>query len=628
MLVVDFTFERRDFLVDSLKRDWFFTGKNFTVSLAFEKSETIFFTNAEESSFSLTKGRGEERIPGFFQTDFINRVLADSNSGNSLIRLDDAKGGVYISRDVFGRRPVYYVFFPGKILISSPSLRSLYLMCLKLKIDPGLNREVICGYIGYVDNQRTYSDGTHFENIKTVLPGHIATFTKDSFKTESYFKEAGSYPKSFKLFSEYGEEFRHIFEKSVRLATADARHIGGQLSGGLDSSSALSMARNIYPNLGISAFFHDVTDYVEERELEFHDKRYSALVASELNLDYHIVNRESDFFDGARWFIGKAFRPPMMRGSLSSGRSLVQRVKNVGCDILLTGFDGDSVVGYGREYLLRLFEDKDWGKLRAMLPLLAEGLYPWERESYLKILFPEFFFNRLKGAIKTHRISDFFFVLYNAYRHFDVNPGLLLKKVAVTGFQKAKISRRGGTRDIIRRSGTYYDGDNNSGRNYISFYERLLDNINVRMFEEYYALCEGYDIEVKYPFYHTELYELCRSVPSEWNYSNGLGRGIMREGMKGILPEAARLRAIKPIPRNNRVTQFALQLFEQGRDFLYSNNSIWDFVDRQNFEYNLMLLKSGKAGDNDSIINYLSTTLARTIYTAIWLETIKGIDSN
>ena len=52
-------------------------------------------------------------------------------------------------------------------------------------------------------------------------------------------------------------------------------------------------------------------------------------------------------------------------------------------------------------------------------------------------------------------------------------------------------------------------------------------------------------IEPRHPFLDKRLVELCLAVPGHLKYGGGLGRGVMREAMKKILPEAVRLRQSK-----------------------------------------------------------------------------------
>lgn len=591
--------------------------------LTFSKGETIFFTNSKGVSYILGSGNKPIRCNDITSAGFLKYTLEARNSDCSFIWFENLTGKVHIGRDIFGKKPLYYVFSQGEFLIFSSSIRSLFRICTKLKIDLGINNASILSYIGS-DSLRPYSDTTFFEKIKTVLPGNIVTFSKDSFSSSGYYTPNEFSGELIKSDFEYGEIFRQLFTSSVRLTIGEARHIGGQMSGGLDSTSVVSMARRLFPDSLISSFFLDTSALVPENEFKYHDRFYSKEAAFFLQTDHHVVKSEETYFSSARWLIQNVLRPPEMTGSVSVLKGLMESVNQVGCDVLTTGFDGDTVVGYGRSYLLELFEKEDWQTLKEVMPLLAENLFPHERKKYLERLPHRFFMNRLKDIIRSGNFGKLGPLFDNARKHFDVDFISLARSIGILGLERMRVLSKGVPRNIVRkefresRNDMYSIPETNS----IGYYNALLSNVNVRLLEEYYAAREELGFEMRYPFYNSELYDFCRTVPLSFNFYRGIGRGVLREGLKGILPEVVRMRSIKTVARANVRKEFCLQLYEQSKEFLLETGYIWELVDFDNFTYNLSLLSSSKL--QDQWVGNIVTRINRVIYSAIWLDYVKS----
>jgi asparagine synthase (glutamine-hydrolysing) len=58
-------------------------------------------------------------------------------------------------------------------------------------------------------------------------------------------------------------------------------------------------------------------------------------------------------------------------------------------------------------------------------------------------------------------------------------------------------------------------------------------------------LSASVQVDTRYPFWDRRLVEFCLALPSDQKLRNGWGRFVLREAMRGRLPESVRLRATK-----------------------------------------------------------------------------------
>ncbi len=165
---------------------------------------------------------------------------------------DRAKSEIYLARDRFGEKPLFYMVRPDYAAFAS-ELRPLAAL-------PGLSREIdleaLGGYLSlnYVPGTRTMMEG-----VRRLEPGHWMLITRDSAHDECYWSppaaEAASVAGSI---GEAEEEWRERFDDAVRLCLRSDVPVGIFLSGGIDSSLVAESAMR-QGNLS-TAYFIDFED--------------------------------------------------------------------------------------------------------------------------------------------------------------------------------------------------------------------------------------------------------------------------------------------------------------------------------------------------------------------------------
>ncbi len=149
---------------------------------------------------------------------------------------DRKRERLFVARDRLGIKPVYYHSDPHAFSFSSEIKALLELPWIAPDVDLGaLDQYVLLRYVP--------GSKTMFDSIYRLPPGHWMTVDRSGVRIEKYwdleFPEAGATPPKRTV-----EEFRSLLEESVRMRLVSEVPLGVFLSGGIDSSAILaSMAR-------------------------------------------------------------------------------------------------------------------------------------------------------------------------------------------------------------------------------------------------------------------------------------------------------------------------------------------------------------------------------------------------
>ncbi|MEM2121963.1 MAG: asparagine synthase (glutamine-hydrolyzing), partial [Candidatus Woesearchaeota archaeon] len=161
---------------------------------------------------------------------------------------DKDKNILFLSRDRFGVKPLYY-YFDDKHFIFSSEIKAILTCGVKRKA----NDEIIFDYLFY--NLIDHCEETFFKGIKRLMPGNNLIFYIDEnkIKIKEYYnlKERLKF-KKYKI--QNYEELKNLFFTSVKRRLISDVPVGSCLSGGIDSSSIVCTMRKLKKNAEIKTF--------------------------------------------------------------------------------------------------------------------------------------------------------------------------------------------------------------------------------------------------------------------------------------------------------------------------------------------------------------------------------------
>lgn len=157
---------------------------------------------------------------------------------------DDKEKKVFAARDRFGVKPLYYYKQGSKIAFSSEIKQFKHLPEWKSI----LHQEMANEYLekGYCDHRVE----TLYKNVFQLLSGHCLNSSSllDSFDSFCWYSLKSHIKEVNMTDNEAISHFKHLFEDSVSLRLHSDVSVGSCLSGGLDSSSIVSVIRAIQGN--------------------------------------------------------------------------------------------------------------------------------------------------------------------------------------------------------------------------------------------------------------------------------------------------------------------------------------------------------------------------------------------
>lgn len=448
------------------------------LKLNLEKAGHIFTTNSDT----------EVIIHAYEQYGF--NCLQKFNGMFAFCIYDKKKSMLFLARDRFGKKPLYYYHLRNKFYFAS-EIKAL-LAIDDIQTTP--NEEIIYAYLhnGYIPEDIA---PTFFQNIYKLMPSSYITLQTGKITIKPYYslninKIKTSINNDLVAFNKY----RELLFDSVRLRLISDVPVGSCLSGGMDSSSIVSIMKH----LGKSTI-HCFSAVYKEKDVD--ESKYINTVVKYFDVNDHLIKPDAHHL----WHDIKrlVYHQDEPFESLSSyAQWCVMKTASKYVKVVLDGQGGDETLAgympYLRNYLLGLF------KQRKILTLLKEIILNWTN------------------------LIEFLKSMYNVlFSHTDI-----------TGFFRKKTSLKKG-----------YYLNNFSGLHQRMQYDLTHTIQKVLKYEDRNSMAFG--IEARLPFLDYRLVEYVFSINENYKIRNGWTKYILRQSLKNILPEKIRLRKSKmgfPVP--------------------------------------------------------------------------------
>jgi asparagine synthase (glutamine-hydrolysing) len=154
----------------------------------------------------------------------------------AIVLWDGVNQTLFAARDRFGIKPLFYSVHEGVLYLAS-EVKAL----LAAGVPARWNAEALFDAVDFGGHQTR----TLFDGVFQIPPGHYLIATDKRIQISRYWDF--NYPEVTKPApersdAEYAEEFRRVFEESVRIRLRADVPVGCYLSGGIDSCSILGLA--------------------------------------------------------------------------------------------------------------------------------------------------------------------------------------------------------------------------------------------------------------------------------------------------------------------------------------------------------------------------------------------------
>jgi asparagine synthase (glutamine-hydrolysing) len=193
---------------------------------------------------------------------------------------------LYLGRDRFGVKPLYYWFNENTIVFASEIKAIMQHPAYQIDVDKGALNE-------YFSFQNLFSYRTLFKGVAMLPPANtirISTQTL-SIKHESWWDYDFSQPDESMDYEDAVAETKRLFEQAVERQMVADVPVGSYLSGGMDSGSITAIASGLIPRMTTFTCGFDMSE-VTGVEANYDERRDAELMANHFKTEHYeqIIN--------------------------------------------------------------------------------------------------------------------------------------------------------------------------------------------------------------------------------------------------------------------------------------------------------------------------------------------------
>jgi asparagine synthase (glutamine-hydrolysing) len=431
---------------------------------------------------------------------------------------DSRSRKLFCSRDRFGIKPFYYYFDGFRFIFSSEIKAILETGAVERKPD----RQSVFDYISY--GLKEHIGHTFIEGIKQLLPGHYLELdiNKKTIAARCYYQIPLSHQSIGLSDADYSLQFRDLLEDSISLRLASDVIAGTCLSGGLDSSSIVCLVDKLMQGTGLKSQGCKAHQTFSARfsEQGYDEGSYIQDVVNRTSVDAHYAYPTGS----SAWQILPKLiwhqEGPSSALYLCGQWEIYKLASQSGVKVLLDGQGGDELLaGYDIYYaalfahLLRTFQLSD---------LTGESLMRY----------------RLYGKSAA---ADVFKTAYHflpphvkqlSRRLMQLDGNLCLSKDFQTGLNDHLCQKRNSE-----------TGRDNSFDDYL--YDKFSYSILPGLLHDQDKSSMAHSVESRLPFLDYRIVEMVFSMPWQQKIYKGRRKNVLRNAMRGILPDSIEKRLDK-----------------------------------------------------------------------------------
>ena len=435
---------------------------------------------------------------------------------------DTQRRELFLSRDRFGVKPLHYLREGGRLVFASELKAFLQLRDFVPRENADeIQRQLTTGMES--------PDATLLEGVRLLRPGHNMLVSASGVRSWRWWCTLDHLVEVPRRFADQVEQFRHLFFDACRLRLRSDVPIATCLSGGLDSSSILctlaamgkagmSRLTSDYHRAFVATFEgtgHDERDYAAAAIAQAGaEARYRPMRAGDLTGD--LLRYAYDFE-----VIGQGLMVPVW--------ALYRELRRDGVVVSLDGLGADELLmGYGASLrsLLAVHGSMTRHPLRTVdLARTVQRQFPADA-GILRLLVESDATLRALGQLAR-----------------------VVKRTARFRAAAARVASGQWFEPWVGR-GAELDKSEQSAMQQLTPMNRLLysqfhHGVNQSLLRKYDRISMAHGVEVRLPFLDWRLVTFCFSLPDTSKAGGGYAKRILREAMRGVLPEVIRRRTAK-----------------------------------------------------------------------------------
>lgn len=412
---------------------------------------------------------------------------------------DERRRRLLLARDRLGKKPLYFGQFGGRLLFASE------LKCI-LQL-PEVPRDLNWASLGHLfSSLTTPRDESIIAGVHKLPPGHLLCVELNKAPLISTYWEARFEPDYSQSEEDCVERLRELLDESVRLRMISDVPLGAFLSGGIDSSAVVAtMARqSARPiktfSIGFTEAAYDEAPYAREVARAFGTEHH------ELILEPDVV----DILDDLAWYLDEPFGD-----SSAIPTYMVSKLASEHVTVVLSGDGGDELFAGYERYLWELRDRRRERLIPAPLRHLLGAVGGRMKEgmrgrNFLRNL-------GLEGAQR--------YLAKNCLFRGEEKRALFSDEVVEQVLAHDHWRERD---DFFKRADDWL-----SALQLLDINHYLPQDILTKVDRMSMAA----SIEARAPLLDHKLVEFALTIPPEYRLKNGSSKHILKQAMRGILPD-------------------------------------------------------------------------------------------
>jgi asparagine synthase (glutamine-hydrolysing) len=418
---------------------------------------------------------------------------------------------LFLARDRFGKKPLFYASYDGKFVFAS----EMKAILTDARFNRSIDEEALASYfmLSYVPAPLTI-----FKGIHKLRPGHVLTVERGRVRETQYW-DLSFKPDRSRKEADVIDELTHRMSEAVRIRLMSEVPLGAFLSGGIDSSAVvafMSMASKSPVKTFTIGFSGDTGGFEDER-------KYAGMTAARFRTD-HREYEVRPALAGLIETIVRSFDEPFADDSTIPSYFVCQMARQ-NVTVALSGLGGDEAFGGYQRYLG--FQLGQWfnrvpkflrsGVMGSVVDWLPEPRSGGNRVNHLKR------FVRSAVDDEARRYLGFVLKVGARYREslFGVNGQIYQRAMGRAQERFLKHYRDANAEDALDRV-FYCDVKTYLPDDILALTDRL-------------SMCHS--LEVRVPFLDHELFEFSATIPSEMKIKWLRKKHVLKKSLTKLLPK-------------------------------------------------------------------------------------------
>ncbi|MEO8138760.1 MAG: asparagine synthase-related protein [Gemmatimonadota bacterium] len=435
---------------------------------------------------------------------------------------DQQRRSLFCARDGVGQRVLFYQRTPQQLALATTAHALTALPGAR----PRLNQQKVAEFLVLLPSQ----EGTFFEGILRLPPGHTLTATAKEMRIEEFWSPRPERRLVLGSDREYVEGFLDVFGEAVRARLRSAGPVGIMASGGLDSSSvAVVAAAQLGEHGGRLPLYHAAPragfdGAVRRGRVADESADVEAIARMHRNIDLRIRRPDGRTpFDDIETSFLLTGAPPRNPNNVAWFDGIYAAAEAEGIRVLLAGHRGNATISYhGLRSLPDAVRDGHWAHAWHEASALARATGAGRRDVFRdRVLTP---------------LTPPFMAAWSDRMTRAPSAGVWDAAASAINSEFAESIQLAERVRAARR-----DQRTAQGLDEIDFRISVLRG-GADVLDTYSGFRPMFGIETRDPTADTRVVEYCFSIPGSQYLRNGVTRSLIRRAMEGRLPDQVRNR--------------------------------------------------------------------------------------